>query len=984
EQEPKLQLDDDERRKMNSYRTFALGLLAADGTEEKLRLLVRAAAEQIAIFEETIPDSVEVIRIPDTVDKTIIRLGIMAASNSKPRDADLILRGAEILRRTLRTSLEDAVVLISAQRTPQARREVHSYLHLLDRKRTWETRKITDKVMRRPQAKPGQDVWDYDELVKQLAVSRQSFTRDQKSGDAAKHPLPTLKELQQTLGKNDAFLIHFDDVAGLGKLCVKKDATFVATSPLPKTLSDIAKSFRTAVATFPQTEKEASSFPFDAARELYAVLFGGLDDCLTPGTHVLIAEDQALAGLPYAALVRAEPPRKQQGYDLRAAKWLGQELSFSVVMSARHYLAVSHQLASAPTTRAYLGIGDPRNTPASGQSLASADAGDLPDADAELKAAATSFKAPKQDLLIGGQATEEAFRLRPIGDYDVLHFATHTFPVQRNGAADESALMLTSGNPEDPFDDGALTASEISRLTLNARLAVLSACATGTYKINPLASGVQDLQAAFGIAGVSTLLMTLWPVDSTATSVIIKDFFARWRAKAGLGASEALFEATSQYLRSADSLHTHPAFWAPFIVAGEGSLAERPTKSYPTAPAIDVLSDYPGYGDILQVSPVEDDILLSLITGFDGTKFKAVLTRRKQNGRTVWKMLPEGTGIVRAVVDGKAIYVSGYTTEAKPTPSIRRLDANGKLAWERAFPNMPGYVFADLAPTPDGIAVLATPTLADGEGNAISLMLLDATGRTLQMASISQESRPPIGREAALIRIGDRLIAAINQRPGPRVAFDRNSLTGYPNICYPQSSSKLIEFDVRTLRPVGEGVVPGLQVAALAVAGNELLLGGDIAQECSMFGTAAIFSKRGDTVRMIWKSDDPFKTKVEGLGSVGGKIKAIVAHERTLGNPSLSLERIMDHNAKRGAHDHEVVREVSQVTLRNDGRFVSENFVSSGLDVLLARSALTSGGSLVAAGTIGGNPALVTFADTGTYRSRKSGRPPKETSFWDW
>ncbi|MFA5900555.1 MAG: hypothetical protein WC829_15755, partial [Hyphomicrobium sp.] len=48
EQEPKLQLDDDERRKMNSYRTFALGLLAADGTEEKLRLLVRAAAEQIA------------------------------------------------------------------------------------------------------------------------------------------------------------------------------------------------------------------------------------------------------------------------------------------------------------------------------------------------------------------------------------------------------------------------------------------------------------------------------------------------------------------------------------------------------------------------------------------------------------------------------------------------------------------------------------------------------------------------------------------------------------------------------------------------------------------------------------------------------------------------------------------------------------------------------------------------------------------------
>lgn len=981
DQDPKVQLDDDERRKMNAYRTFALGLIAADGTEEKLRLLMQAAAQQIAIFEETIPDSVEVIRLPDIVDKAIIRLGILAAAHSKPRDDDLVLRGAEILRRSLRTSLEDAVVLISAQPTPQARREVHSYLHLLDRKRAWETKKITDKVTARAAAKPAQDISDYSELVSQLAVARMAFARDQRSGDTAKHPLPILKEVQQTLGPNEAFLIHFDDVDGIGKLCVRNDATFFATTPLPKRLSDMTKSFRSAAATFPRTEAEASAFPFHAARELHALLFGGLEPCLTPGTHVLIAEDQALAGLPFTALVPTEPPRKAQGYDLRQAKWLGQQLSFSVVMSARHYLAVSHANISASTPRSYLGIGDPRVPPVPGQPVM--DTGDLPDASEELTAAAALFKAPGQDLLIAGHATEEAFRLRPIGDYDVLHFATHTVPVHRTGADDEPALMLTSTSSTDPYDDGVLSASEISRLTLNARLAVLSACATATYKINALASGVQDFQAAFGIAGVPTLLMTLWPVESAATGDIIKDFFDRWRGKGGIGASEALFEATSQYLRSADTLHTHPAFWASFIVAGEGSLAERPSKPHPPAPVVDILGDYPGYGDVLQVSPLEDDLLLSLITGFDGAKLQTVLTRRKRDGKTIWKMLPEGTGIVRAIIGAGAIYVTAYTLEAKPTPSIRRIDTNGKLIWERAFPSMPGYVFGDLALTPDGIAVLATPTLADGEANAIVLMLLDTSGRTRQMATIAQDNRPLLGREAALIRTGDRLVAAVNSKPGPRIAFDKSSLTGYPTPCYPPNTSKLFAFDARTLKPIGEDAVPGLQVYALAAAGDELLLGGDIAQDCSMFGTAAIFSKRGAQTRMIWKSDDPFKTKVQSIGATGGEVKALIAHERALGNPSRSLTRINDYSSKRGAQDQDVIRESSLVTLKNDGRFVSESFVSSGLDALLGRSALTSSGAVVAVGEIGGNPAVVTFGVPRIGR-RQSARSPEAASFWDW
>ena len=126
------------------------------------------------------------------------------------------------------------------------------------------------------------------------------------------------------------------------------------------------------------------------------------------------------------------------------------------------------------------------------------------------------------------------------------------------------------GNPADPYDDGILSATEISRLWLNARLVVLSACNTARYELGQATRGVQDLQAAFTIAGVPSLLGSLWQVDSLTTQDIVTGFFTRWRSSKGIGAGEALAEATREFIGRADALHQHPYFWAAFIVAGDG------------------------------------------------------------------------------------------------------------------------------------------------------------------------------------------------------------------------------------------------------------------------------------------------------------------------------------------------------------------------------------------------------------------------------
>ena len=107
--------------------------------------------------------------------------------------------------------------------------------------------------------------------------------------------------------------------------------------------------------------------------------------------------------------------------------------------------------------------------------------------------------------------------------------------------------------------DGILTAKEISQLDLrDTDLVVLSACETGRGEIT--SEGVFGLQRAFKMAGVQTLVMSLWKVDDNATSLMMQTFYEHLLS--GMSKREA-FNLAQAAVRAK---YSEPYYWAGFVM----------------------------------------------------------------------------------------------------------------------------------------------------------------------------------------------------------------------------------------------------------------------------------------------------------------------------------------------------------------------------------------------------------------------------------
>ena len=133
------------------------------------------------------------------------------------------------------------------------------------------------------------------------------------------------------------------------------------------------------------------------------------------------------------------------------------------------------------------------------------------------------------------------------------------------------SLALSIPKQPSDFDDGLLTASEIAQLKLNADWVVLSACNTIAGD-KPGAEALSGLARAFFYAGARALLVSHWAVDSAAATRLTTTTFDKITSDPKLGRSEALRRAMIEYMSdAADPKNAYPAYWAPFVVVGEGA-----------------------------------------------------------------------------------------------------------------------------------------------------------------------------------------------------------------------------------------------------------------------------------------------------------------------------------------------------------------------------------------------------------------------------
>ena len=363
--------------------------------------------------------------------------------------------------------------------------------------------------------------------------------------------------------------------------------------------------------------------PFSLARShaLYAGLFGAVED-LIAGKDLVIVTSGALTQLPFQVLVTTKPAKDElSAAAFTEATWLAKQHALTVLPSVASLQALRAHTRPSAARRPFIGFGNPlltgpddsdrsawdkqscaglgpittasaRAGRAARLAPATAFRGDLADIDAVRRqyplpetadelcavARASGVARPDDAVMLGARAGEATLKQLAadgvLADTRVLHFATHGLVAGETrsltGSRAEPALMMTPPATATSADDGLLTASEVAALKLDAEWVILSACNTAAGNATD-AAALSGLARAFFYAGARALLVSHWYVDSQATVALITKAFAALAKDPKIGRARALQQAMLSLQGSAKTRFWHPAYWAPFVVVGEGA-----------------------------------------------------------------------------------------------------------------------------------------------------------------------------------------------------------------------------------------------------------------------------------------------------------------------------------------------------------------------------------------------------------------------------
>jgi CHAT domain-containing protein len=331
-------------------------------------------------------------------------------------------------------------------------------------------------------------------------------------------------------------------------------------------------------------------FDLERAHALYRRTLSSLEGVFAGKRHLIVVPTGPLTSLPFQVLITEPPPRGPEA--LRDAAWFIRGYALSVLPSVPSLSALRNLAGSANASRPFFGVGDPvlegpdpaerqrsgskrqATTPAGFYRNGLADIRavreltPLPDTADELRTIGKVLGASPDAINLRKAASESLVKATALGDYRVVHFATHALVAGDLSGLAEPALVLTPPDVPTEADDGLLTASEIATLKLNADWVVLSACNTAAGSAEG-AEALSGLARAFFYAGARALLVSHWAVYSRAATELTTKTFAMMAATPNLGRAEAFRRAMLSLIEEGKP----PSYWAPFVVVGEGGVA---------------------------------------------------------------------------------------------------------------------------------------------------------------------------------------------------------------------------------------------------------------------------------------------------------------------------------------------------------------------------------------------------------------------------
>ncbi|MDN5213312.1 CHAT domain-containing protein [Fulvivirgaceae bacterium BMA12] len=290
---------------------------------------------------------------------------------------------------------------------------------------------------------------------------------------------------------------------------------------------------------------------------------------------LIISPDRALSYLPFELLVKNEVGA---GSNFFALPYLINDHPVSYTYSASMWQEVLSK-RSNPHANEYLALAPDFNkrenfagSEIAMQALAEPVRGALVELEGTSREISVIDGLFKGSFYEGSRATEQQFK-KLAENYGILHLATHAIVDDQHPM--NSRLLFTIN--QDSIEDGDLYAWELYNMRLNAEMAVLSACNTGSGKLQQ-GEGVKSLGWAFTYAGCRSIVMSLWPAQDRSTADLMTYFYQG--LSKGYSKDRALQEAKLNYLKNADEIFSHPFYWAGFVVQGNSGPVTSHTNKY--------------------------------------------------------------------------------------------------------------------------------------------------------------------------------------------------------------------------------------------------------------------------------------------------------------------------------------------------------------------------------------------------------------------
>lgn len=270
-----------------------------------------------------------------------------------------------------------------------------------------------------------------------------------------------------------------------------------------------------------------------AEESIGKVVLGDLQSDIGKYKSIYVCADGPLAVLPFGVLKCSDK------FLIESAA-----ITYLPVLS---FLRHPDSLSAVTSEGKLLAVADPEF----GKGLTS-----LPYSRKEADWIAEYFPPGNAEILAGAKAAKSMLISPAIGNFEFLHFATHSSINHVDPSRSKLWLARDTSATEN-----YLSLDEVMRLRLKADLVVLSSCESGSGRYN-LGEGFEGFVDGFMYAGARNVVVSLWPVEDFTTSVFMKHFYANLN----LGYSEALRQAKLEMLKSPRLRHRLPYYWSAFVL----------------------------------------------------------------------------------------------------------------------------------------------------------------------------------------------------------------------------------------------------------------------------------------------------------------------------------------------------------------------------------------------------------------------------------